>query len=93
MSHLAPAVVKLIVSVYAVNAQSENRHLTANVKDKSDHNAVRGGLSNTTDEDEWHFQGVRNHVRTHVLDRVERVKAIRQQINYLSYVFADHYFG
>jgi len=91
MSHLTFAIAEF--GVYVVNAQSENRHLTANVKDEGDHNTVSCALSETTDEDKRHLQGVCNRVRAHVLDRVEQMKAIRQQINYLSYIFVDYYFG
>lgn len=76
VSHLAPTIAGL--GVYIVNAQSENRHLTTNMKDKGDHDAVSGALSETTDEDERHLQGICNRVRAHVLDRVEQMKAIRQ---------------
>lgn len=89
ISHLIPVIADF--GVYIVNAQSKNRHLTANVKGEGDHNTIRDTLSETTDEDERHLQGVRNRVRAHILDRVEQMKAIRQQINYLSHVLVNHY--
>lgn len=77
------------IGVYAVDAQSQHRHLAANVKDEGYHDAVGGGLSETADKHEGKLQGVRDHVGAQVLHRVEQMKAIGQQIDHPSYVFAD----
>ena len=76
MSHLRPTITDF--GIYIVNAQSKNRHLTANVKDESNHDTVSGALSKSTDESKWHLPDVCNRVRMYILNRVEQMKTIRQ---------------